>query len=240
MRSKIIADYHIHSNFSPDSESTVERIVEVAEERGIGYIIVTDHYELADEHANVFDVEEYRERMEKFSLPVGVELGWDGVKNLELDTSMFDYVLLSHHQIDEPITQESYRSYLLRLLDIMDRFDSYHALAHLDFPRRYHPSREPFSVELYDLLAEVLRKLIASGKILEVNTSSIKLYGEPNPSLEILKLYRSLGGRNLTIGSDAHNVENIGRYINDGIEMLKSVGYSYILVFDVEWREVRI
>jgi histidinol-phosphatase (PHP family) len=49
-----------------------------------------------------------------------------------------------------------------------------------------------------------------------------------------------LGGRNITIGSDAHELEDIGKGINDGIEILKKLGYNYILVFDIEWKEVRI
>ncbi|WP_241498735.1 PHP domain-containing protein [Fervidobacterium thailandense] len=240
MRFRIIEDYHIHSNFSPDSNSTVEEIIQVAREKGIGHIIITDHFELADQHANEIDVETYRKVMERYSLPVGVELGWDGIKELNVDTSKFDYVLLSHHFVEEPITQESYKNYLLRILDIMERFDGYHALAHLDFPRRYHPSKEPFSLELFDIIAEILNKVIRNGKILEVNMSSFKLYNEPNPSLEILKLYRSLGGRNIVIGSDAHDAQHVGRYVLEGIEMLKSIGYNYILVFDMEWREVKI
>ncbi|HPV63449.1 MAG TPA: histidinol phosphate phosphatase, partial [Fervidobacterium sp.] len=73
-----------------------------------------------------------------------------------------------------------------------------------------------------------------------LNTAAMSLYGEPNPSIEILKLYKSLGGRNITIGSDAHELEDIGKGINDGIEILKKLGYNYILIFDIEWKEVRI
>ena len=140
----LIADYHIHSRYSPDSQSEIEDIIETSREKGINHIIITDHYELADEHANVIDVDTYRSEMEKYSLPVGVELGWDGVKELNVDTKKFDYVLLSHHQVEEPITQESYKNYLLRLLDIMKRFDEYHALAHLIFQEDIKKIRNHF------------------------------------------------------------------------------------------------
>lgn len=237
----LIADYHMHSSYSPDSTSEIEDIIEVARQKKINYIIITDHYEISsDQHANEITVDIYRREMEKYSLPVGIELGWDGIKDLNVDTSKFDFVLLSHHFIEEPITQQSYRNYLLRLLDIMNRFDGYHALAHLDFPRRYHKTNEPFSAETFDIITEILKKLIREGKSLEVNTASIEKYGEPNPSVEILKLYKSLGGRNLTIGSDAHSLDQIGRGIERGIEILKELGYNYILVLDAEWREVRI
>jgi histidinol-phosphatase (PHP family) len=240
VRKKIIADYHMHSHYSPDSEASVEEIVETAREKGIERIIITDHYEIADEHANVLDIEKYRNEMQRYSLPVGVELGWDGIKPLNVDTSKFDYVLLSHHFVEDPITQQSYKNYLERLLKIMNQFDGYHALAHLDFPRRYQKNNASFSVELFDIITEILNTLIKNGKMLEVNTASVQIYGEPNPSIEILKLYKSLGGRNITIGSDAHSLEDIGRGIERGIEILKELGYNYILVLDTEWREIKI
>ncbi|UXF01048.1 histidinol phosphate phosphatase [Fervidobacterium riparium] len=235
-----MADYHIHSNYSPDSESEILDIINAAREKKIKHIIITDHYELADEHANTIDIDTYRKEMERYSLPVGVELGWDGVKELNVDTKKFDYVLLSHHYVEEPINQESYRNYLLRLYDIMKRFDGYHALAHLDFPRRYQNQNEPFSKELFDIITDILKLLISQGKSLEINTASIELYGEPNPSFEILRLYKSLGGRNITIGSDAHSLNQIGRGVERGIEILKELGYNYILVLDTEWREAKI
>ncbi|MGQ9856905.1 MAG: PHP domain-containing protein [Fervidobacterium sp.] len=237
---ELLADYHIHSKYSPDSESEILDIISTARERKLKHIIITDHYELADEHANTIDIDTYRKEMERYSLPVGVEFGWDGVKELIVDTKKFDYVLLSHHYVEDPINQESYKNYLLRLYDIMKRFDGYHALAHLDFPRRFHTDKEPFSIELYDIISEILRLLIKQGKSLEINTSTVELYGEPNPDIEILKLYKSLGGRNITIGSDAHNLNQIGRGIERGIEILKELGYNYILVLDTEWREAKI
>ncbi|MFN3692304.1 MAG: PHP domain-containing protein, partial [Fervidobacterium sp.] len=78
MKKGILADYHIHSNYSPDSTATVEEIIDTAYEKGINYIIITDHFELAEEHGNIIEMDRYRKEMEKYSLPVGVELGWDG------------------------------------------------------------------------------------------------------------------------------------------------------------------
>ncbi|HQE49937.1 MAG TPA: PHP domain-containing protein, partial [Fervidobacterium sp.] len=56
MKGKIIADYHLHSKYSPDSESDIEDIIEVSHEKNIEHIIITDHYEIADEHANVLNI----------------------------------------------------------------------------------------------------------------------------------------------------------------------------------------
>ncbi len=237
----MLVDYHIHSNFSSDSESSILDIVTMCKMKGIKSFIITDHIEVTSTlYACGLDINEYRKQMEKFSIPVGAEIGWDGTKPIDVEVSKFDYVLFSHHVVDEPIDDKSYISYLERLNELMREFSNFHALAHLDFPRRYHKEHKPFSLDTYDLIKEILNYVIENGKFLEVNTQSIPTYGEPNPSIEILKIYKELGGKALTLGSDAHKVEHIGRGIKEGIEILKDLGYNYIMVLNIGWEMVKI
>lgn len=239
----MLVDYHIHSHFSLDCKSLVSDVVATCEEKGIKSFIITDHYEVSTKDVWkewCFDVESYKKEMAKYSLPVGVELGWDGVKPLNLNLESFDFVLLSHHDIDDPIDQESYVKYLERLNKLIRKVKNFHCLAHLDFPRRYQKEHEPFLHDTYNLLEEILKYLIQNGKFLEVNTRSISVYGEPNPSVEILRLYKELGGELLTLGSDAHNLENIGLGLKEGIEILKDIGYNYIMILNESWEALRI
>ncbi len=237
----MLVDYHIHSSFSPDSESSIIDIVSMCKMKGIKSFIITDHIEVSStQYACSLEINEYRKEMEKFSIPVGVEIGWDGTKPVDVEVSKFDYVLFSHHVVDEPIDDNSYVSYLERLNELMRKFSNFHALAHLDFPRRYHKGHRPFSLDTYDLIKEILNYVIENGKFLEVNTQSIPTYGEPNPSKEILKIYKELGGMALTLGSDAHKVEHIGRGIKEGIEILKDLGYNYIMTLNFGWEMVKI
>ncbi|AEH51567.1 PHP domain-containing protein [Pseudothermotoga thermarum] len=239
----MLTDYHIHSNFSLDCKSSISEIVLACREKGITSFIITDHYEVSTKDVWkdwVFNVDEYKKQMEKYSLPVGIELGWDGIAPINIDLEIFDYVLLSHHDLDEPVTKESYVKYLERLNKLIRKIDHFHCLAHLDFPRRYNKDYEPFSKDTYDLIKEILKYLIEEGKFLEVNTRSISMFGEPNPSVEILKLYRELGGEMITLGSDAHYIENIGLGIQQGLEMIKSVGFRYMMVFNNGWEAVEL
>ena len=70
-------------------------------------------------------------------------------------------------------------------------------------------------------------------KCIEINTSSHR-YGlqDLTPSRDILRLYRDLGGRILTIGSDSHRKEHLGAYILDTMEEAKKLGFEEIYTFE--------
>jgi histidinol-phosphatase (PHP family) len=84
------------------------------------------------------------------------------------------------------------------------------AVGHLDFVKRYlHPHVTPAQLaaapELYE---PVLAALIETGTALEVNASGLRqLPRETYPAPHIVARYRELGGRHVTIGSDAHRTE---------------------------------
>ena len=64
--------------------------------------------------------------------------------------------------------------------------------------------------------------MIQDGKGIEINTSSHR-YGlkDSTPSRDILKLYKELGGKIITIGSDSHKPEHLGAYIDEAKELSK-------------------
>mgnify|MGYP001290410962 FL=1 len=66
------------------------------------------------------------------------------------------------------------------------------------------------------LIEKVLKTVISDGKGIEVNTSSYR-YGlsDTTPSTDILKLYRELGGKIITMGSASHKPEHLGAYIKE-------------------------
>lgn len=83
-------------------------------------------------------------------------------------------------------------------------------IGHMDFVKRYlvpHvlPADLAGAPELYE---PALRAMIESGTALEINASGLRqLPRETYPSPAIVARYRELGGRNVTIGSDAHRTE---------------------------------
>ncbi len=49
---------------------------------------------------------------------------------------------------------------------------------------------------------------------------------------EILGLYHKLGGKVITIGSDAHRAQDVGRHIPYIQEELKKIGFTEICTFE--------
>ena len=108
-------------------------------------------------------------------------------------------------------------------------FDHYQTAGHLDYAARYIKKPVPeFHYEDYeDILDAILLHLIKKDKALEVNTSGLKAgLAWPNPHLEILKRYHDLGGRRLTIGSDAHQPEHMAYDFHILPDYLRQAGFD--------------
>ena len=156
-----------------------------------------------------------------------------------------DFVLFSMHQVDnkEFWTQDFQRgrsqkeyneAYYEEILKTMKAFKHYSVLAHLDLLVRYDKAgRYPFD-KVRDLVAEILKQAIADGKGIEVNTSSWH-YGlsDTQPSRDILHLYKDLGGRIITVGSDAHQTSYLADHIKDAYAILRDeIGFTEIATFE--------
>ncbi|ACM23950.1 MULTISPECIES: PHP domain-containing protein [Thermotoga] len=220
-------DMHLHSTFSYDGKAEVEDIIAQVQKLGINHFCITDHYEYENgKLVHDFNVEEYFLTMDKFDLPRGAEISWDGVKEAIFPEG-FDYLLLGVHRYDENLPpDELARDYLERTLYVMERVE-FHTLAHLDYPARY--ANADFKANR-DLIEKILRFLVAREKILEVNTAGLFKHGKPNPDYWILEMYWDLGGRFITIGSDAHEVQHIGRGIEEVMSKLRRFNFEYVVV----------
>ena len=155
-----------------------------------------------------------------------------------------DFVLLSMHQVDNKEfwnqefqrgkTQKEYNeAYYREILNVMRQFKHYSVLAHLDLIVRYDRNGVyPFR-ELRDIVSEILRTAISDGKGIELNTSSWH-YGlaDTQPSRDILWLYRDLGGRIITIGSDGHTTKYLGDHIREAQQILRGIGFTEICTFE--------
>ncbi|MBN1642456.1 MAG: histidinol-phosphatase HisJ family protein [Anaerolineae bacterium] len=107
-------------------------------------------------------------------------------------------------------------------------------LGHLDIFKRYGVQRYgPFQPDRYrDAIEALLCACVETGTGLEINTSGYRgPPGEPFPTLPVLRRYRELGGEVLTIGSDAHHVEDLGRDIDRGLDVARAAGFEAITLF---------
>lgn len=103
-------------------------------------------------------------------------------------------------------------------------------ITHLTFPLRYinGKANRGFDItEYYPLIDQVLEAIIKNNKALEVNTSGMAMeWNQFMPDEEILKRYYNLGGRIVTVGSDAHKAENLGVGFPEAAAMLKRIGFT--------------
>jgi len=53
-----------------------------------------------------------------------------------------------------------------------------------------------------------------------------------HPNVEIIKRYLELGGKHITIGSDAHRLGAVGVYFDRVYDLLKSLNINEITVYE--------
>ena len=267
----MLADYHVHTNYSDDSVYPMEEVVKDAIKAGLDEICFTDHvdygikldwdsgekiaYRGSEPLANV-DYPKYMEEIEKLQhlygdrikLKAGLEFGVQvhTIPQFErlFNRYNFDFIILSVHQVEDKEfwtqdfqagrTQQEYNErYYEEMLELVKRYKNYSVLGHLDLIVRYDKAGiYPFE-KVKPIVAEILKTVIADGKGIELNTSYHR-YGlsDTTPSKEILKLYRSLGGKIVTIGSDSHKKEHLGTYIEEGKQVLREVGFQHFCTYD--------
>lgn len=254
------ADYHMHTHHSPDSRSTIAEMAASARLRGLSEIAVTNHFEFfPDKQKHGFTIENFKEceaELAEFrkqypnAVPIrfGAEVGqpFENPSYAEelMETFSFDFVLGSVHDLGEidlyvaDYTKQNLdwfcRTYLSALFRLADECD-YDCLAHLDLIKRYAAFRglKADLTDYPDELAAVLKRVIERGKGIEINTSGIRQdVGEMLPGLKILKLYQSLGGEILTVGSDAHNSHDVAADLEAGYELVKQAGFSSVCSFE--------
>ncbi len=126
-------------------------------------------------------------------------------------------------------------AYFDDVLDLL-KYGDFDILAHLTCPLRYAVGKYGATVDMsrYDeKIEKILKKAIEKGVSLEVNTSLkyYKMLNEFTPCKEILKKYYSLGGRMVTLGSDAHVADNASCYFKEAAEMLKDIGFEHIYYY---------
>ena len=251
----MLADYHVHSSFSDDSTASMESMVLAGISMGLDEIAFTEHVDYGVKTDSNCDYESYflsiasmrKKYGDLIRICSGAEFGVQ-VETIpryvaDVSSKSFDFILMSCHEIGNlefwngayqaGKTQDAIElGYYSALLSCVREFKSYSVLAHLDLIRRYDPFGEyPFS-SIVDLVSEILSVVIADGKGIEVNTSSFG-YGLADlmPSVDILKLYRSLGGEIVTIGSDAHVPGDVGAHIAYVREVLRSLGFKYFSIY---------
>lgn len=188
----------------------------------------------------------------KIHLYHGVELGVQPHISRECNEfyrtygSRYDFIINSTHVVDrqDPYYgtyfssfesgKKAIENYFETMLKNLSTFTEYQSVGHLDYICRYEPGEKtPFCYKDYqDILDAILLHIIAKDKSLEVNTAGWK-YGmpDPNPNRQILKRYRELGGKNITLGSDGHKPEHLAYGFHRLPDFLRELGFTSYLFY---------
>ncbi|MCR5507730.1 MAG: histidinol-phosphatase HisJ family protein [Lachnospiraceae bacterium] len=157
----------------------------------------------------------------------------------------FDFVIASQHLVngidvyypeyfEGKSEHEAYLAYFEAVLESICIFSGYDIFGHIDYIVRYGPNKNKdyFYKDYADVLDEILKRLIMNGKGIEINTAGYRKLGDsPNPSREILKRYRELGGEIITVGSDAHTTGSVAFAFDKAESLLKELGYTHYCIF---------
>ena len=270
----IKADYHVHSEFSRDSQTPMAVQVARAVELGFQELCFAEHvdYGIAvdpSEDAPIVylsgqpminvDYPAYFAKLaslrqayaDRIKIQAGLEFG------VQLETipqfeqlfhkyeDQLDFILLSCHQAEgkgfwtgefqQGRTQQEYNEgYYDAIYHVMQNYKDYSILAHLDLIVRYDPAGVYPFAKIRDKVAAVLELAIADGKGIEINTSSWRYHlADTQPSRDILKLYKDLGGEIITIGSDGHTPSQLGAHYEEAAAILRDeIGFPAVYTFE--------
>lgn len=273
----MFTDYHVHTEFSDDSNYLMEEVVKDAINMKMDEICFTDHVDYGIKRdwddpigmiyrkggpgepekmplANVnypkyfekidFLKKKYPEIVIKQGMEFGMQMHTIEQYQKLFNKYSFDFIILSCHQVEDKEfwtqdfqrgrTQKEYNErYYQEILDIIKVYKDYSVLGHLDLITRYDEQGIYSFEKIKPIIKEILEIVIEDGKGIEVNTSSHR-YGlkDSTPSKDILRLYKELGGKIITIGSDSHKPEHLGAYIEETKGLLKELGFEYYCTYE--------
>ena len=146
-----------------------------------------------------------------------------------------DFFYLDYSQLEPGYIDQLLATYWEEELEVI-RWGEFDSLGHLTYPLRYIEGDHGIPVDLkrhQEAIDQVFRALIQNGKALEVNTSGLRQkIGRTLPDLPLLRRYRELGGELVTLGSDAHSTKDLGRGIDEGMDLLKEAGFRYFALYE--------
>lgn len=188
-----------------------------------------------------------------FSVGYGIELGlsqaYDEKNSALVKDKPYDFVIASLHMVrgidifyndyyEGRRMEEAITEYFQTTLNCVRSYNDFDALGHLDYIIRYARSIKGYEqvhtldLPVGEIIDEILLTLIKKDKALEVNTGPYrKGMDVPNPHFDILKRYYDLGGRALTLGSDAHHPDFVAQKFETITTRLKEIGFESYLHF---------
>jgi histidinol-phosphatase (PHP family) len=243
------------------SVEAVEKFVDTAAARGVDEIGFTEHIYYFEQTRQLWDEQYMLERsghdLDRYvgavteakerGLPVKLGLEVDYFPGTEADLRdtlsryPWDYLLGSVHFVDGfPVDQEpglveklgpyeAWRRYFVWLRNAA-RSGLFDSLSHPDLAK--HHGLRPDTEAVQWLHEETADAIEAAGVCIEVSSAGLyKPVGELYPDPPLLEACHARGVP-ITLASDAHVPQNVGRDLDRAIEHARAAGYETVTVFD--------
>lgn len=242
----MLYDTHMHTiPFSADSGMAFSEVQREQEAQGLG-LVLTEHMDYGFPPFT-FDPDEYFRTYGPYrsdTLLLGVETGFtaDARKmNRSLVRSHpFDMVIGSVHAVGgrdlyedgcfDQFTdkEDAFSAYLETITENICGYGDFDTLGHIDYICRIAPYPDPLLrySEYSKPIDAILRILAGRDKSLEINTRLFANTEAVASLAEICRRFKELGGRTVTVGSDAHRAEVIGNHLTAAYDLAKACGLA--------------
>ncbi len=254
-------DQHVHTKYSRDSQAEITGYMKLAHDAGCKYFVTTDHMEFMSVFNHEDWTVNYDELfIEAIPLAAeygltflkGVEFGYrkDQLPRIVDTLAKIDYdiIIMSVHDNTETSEEIDYymkedflrvgnhellKFYFNNIIDALNNYEDFDVLAHFDYGfKTAYLMDKTLSIRDYeDQLITIFKLLIAKNKTLEINAKVQRTINDDNHLRYILNLYKKMGGKKLTLASDAHSCE----YYLDGFDhyanIIKEVGFDHLMYF---------
>ena len=256
-----MVDYHLHTSRCCHAVGTMDEYLAEAELKNIREIGLADHFPLGlldynprvQVTMNPGELDEYIRQVEnlklesnKVEIKLGIEIDYlpgteEKLRKL-LEHYSFDFIIGSIHFMGDwdfthPVYADTYKerdlnrlyqTYFELVWDLC-RSGLVDIIGHIDVIKKfgYRPT-----IDLEPLWAQTARILKQTDTCVELNTAGRdapvrEFYPE---KLLLEKCFEE--GVSVTLGSDAHGPQQVGRYFEEAVELLKEAGYRELTVFE--------
>jgi len=250
-------DYHIHTMLCNHAQNGMEAYIKKAVSAGFDEICFLDHLTLSEPGNKLSmapsEVPLYFQAVQNLknryrhviSIKAGLEIDYhpEYIELIHSIVESFSFDVIGgslhfpggvdvvSHKSDwskgEYETDHIYRLYFEYLDKMLDN-DYFDFICHIDLMKKFGRNLPKCFEKEFDV---IIQKIANKKLVVEVNTSG---YSHPvndaYPSFDILKkCFES--GVEITIGSDAHDPENIGRHYEKVLPVVISAGYKHFCVF---------
>jgi len=246
-----MVDYHIHSTHSYDAHSTIFELCQTASELGLAEIGLADHmdFEPTDAGYGFFQYDKYTADIAKVRdifkdvlvIRKGIEIDYQHYFEPEIrrwfQDKDFDFIIGSVHYLDHDLISHSYVAkmnvgtlYTRYYREVARSIESglFDVIGHFDLVSKYVDEKRA-DLSQFDhgeAAQKILEAMVETQHYFELNSKWSRPRGPSKTVLSIQDLLRQFlrcGGTRISLGSDAHSTDELGRGIHTVLEYIASL-----------------